>query len=118
MNGDSHAFMGHLTQNKNASWNLLRVLGQEQDHPWLVSGDFNEIMYSFEKKGGQPMEEKKMAEFREVLKDCQLIDVGYSGAWNTWREGINQKRILKKDWIGVLRMKNGWKFFQEVRYII
>ncbi|XP_040942293.1 uncharacterized protein [Gossypium hirsutum] len=28
-----------------------------------------------------------MVEFREVLKECQLIDVGYSGTWYTWEKG-------------------------------
>ncbi|MBA0701269.1 hypothetical protein Goari_023001 [Gossypium aridum] len=37
-------------KDKEESWNLLRKLGRDQRHPWLVSGDFNEIMYSFEKK--------------------------------------------------------------------
>ncbi|MBA0550147.1 hypothetical protein Golob_021117 [Gossypium lobatum] len=59
----------------------------EQDYPWLVSGDFNEIMYSFEKMGGQLREEKRIEEFREVLIDCQLIDVGYSRIWYTWERG-------------------------------
>lgn len=48
-----------------------------------MSGDFNEIIYSFEKRGGQPREEKIMEEFRDVLNECQLIDVGYSGTWYT-----------------------------------
>ncbi|KAA3482848.1 reverse transcriptase [Gossypium australe] len=44
--------------NKNDSWNLLRKLGEDKTHPWLVCGDFNEIMYSFEKSGGIPREER------------------------------------------------------------
>ncbi|MFQ6655549.1 hypothetical protein Gotur_026063 [Gossypium turneri] len=35
-------FYGSLYVNlKNDSWNLLRKLGQDQTHPWVVSGDFN-----------------------------------------------------------------------------
>ncbi|MBA0845642.1 hypothetical protein Goarm_022211 [Gossypium armourianum] len=49
--------------NKSVSWNLLKKLGQDRNHPWLVSGDFNEIMYSFEKYGGIPREESRMAAF-------------------------------------------------------
>ncbi|KAK5826816.1 hypothetical protein PVK06_021748 [Gossypium arboreum] len=37
--------------------------------PWLVSGDFNEIMYGREKKGGLPLEEGRMEAFRRVLED-------------------------------------------------
>lgn len=32
---------------KNESWNLLRRLGADMSYPWLISGDFNEILYSF-----------------------------------------------------------------------
>ncbi|MBA0739857.1 hypothetical protein Gogos_013087 [Gossypium gossypioides] len=31
-------------------WNLLRELGRDQSLPWMVCGDFNEIVYSFENK--------------------------------------------------------------------
>lgn len=44
-------FYGSLyVQDKSVSWDLLRKLGQDKNHPWLVCGDFNEILYSFEKK--------------------------------------------------------------------
>ncbi|KAA3459982.1 reverse transcriptase [Gossypium australe] len=61
--------------NKNGSWNLLQKLGEDQTHLWLVSGDFNEIMYSFEKSGGIPREERKIEAFRETLEKCQLEDI-------------------------------------------
>lgn len=47
--------------------------------PWLVCGDFNEILYSYEKVGGTPREERIMLDFRNVLEECQLMDIGYSG---------------------------------------
>ncbi|KAA3477124.1 reverse transcriptase [Gossypium australe] len=72
-----------IEESNNSSWNLLRTLGQEQRYPWLVSGDFNEIMYLFEKSGGQPRVERKIAAFREVLDECQLLDIGFQGTWFT-----------------------------------
>lgn len=33
--------------NKSDSWDLVMNLGKDKNYPWLVSGDFNEIMYSF-----------------------------------------------------------------------
>ncbi|XP_052486336.1 uncharacterized protein LOC128041067 [Gossypium raimondii] len=84
------------SQNKNASWGLLKILGQEQEYPWLVSGDFNEIAYSFEKRGGQPREERKMAAFREILQECHLLDMGYSGVWYTWERGNLPKTNIRE----------------------
>lgn len=65
---------------KNNSWNLLRYLGQQQSFPWLVSGDFNEIMFSFVKSGSLPREERR-------IEDFQLEDIRYLGVWFTWERG-------------------------------
>ncbi|KAA3488820.1 reverse transcriptase [Gossypium australe] len=51
------------TNERDEAWNLLRRLRNQGEYPWLVYGDFNEILYSFEKKGGLPRDEKKMEEF-------------------------------------------------------
>ncbi|MBA0633781.1 hypothetical protein Godav_029252 [Gossypium davidsonii] len=73
--------------NRSATWNLLKKLGQDRSHPWLVSSDFNEIMYSYEKCGGVPREESRMEAFREALEECLLEDLGYLGVWFTWEKG-------------------------------
>lgn len=49
--------------------------------------DFNEILFSFEKRWGTLREERKMLAFREALKDCELNDLGFSGQWFTWERG-------------------------------
>lgn len=44
--------MGSFTRDREDSWNLSRCLSRSQDLHWLVCGEFNENMYSFEKVGG------------------------------------------------------------------
>lgn len=53
----------------------------------MVCVDFNEILYSFEKVGGAPREKKRMEEFRDVLEECQLMDIGFLGTRFTWERG-------------------------------
>lgn len=77
-------FYGSLyPQHKEGAWELMRNLSHEESVPWLVCGDFDEILYSFKKVEGIPREERKMDEFRRVLEDCQLVDIGFLGAWFT-----------------------------------
>ncbi|KAA3478658.1 reverse transcriptase [Gossypium australe] len=60
-------------------------------------GDFNEILYGFEKKGGLPREERRMKAFRKVLEDCSLVDMGFSGNWFTWeRENLPETNIQER----------------------
>ncbi|KAA3462890.1 reverse transcriptase [Gossypium australe] len=74
-------------RDQNHVWNLLERLSQDRDYPWFVAGDFNEIMYSFEKKEGLPRDPRRMETFRDTLANCGLMDVGYSGTWFTWERG-------------------------------
>jgi hypothetical protein len=53
--------------------------------PWLLAGDFNDIMSMNEKKGGVPASIRKCNLFKERIDACQLIDIGSVGAIYTWR---------------------------------
>ncbi|KAA3474993.1 reverse transcriptase [Gossypium australe] len=64
--------------------------------PWLVGGDFNDILYAHEKKGGNPREETRMEAFRRTLKDCSLGDIGFSGTWFTWERGRTIERNIRE----------------------
>jgi hypothetical protein len=51
----------------------------------MVIGDWNEILYSHEKEGGNPRPLHFMQAFRDALTDCSLEDLGYTGDIFTWR---------------------------------
>lgn len=74
-------------RNRIVSWELLCQLDLDQAIPWVVLGDFNEIANSFEKKGGRLRPERQMKDFREMLEDCNLMDLGFTGRWFTWEQG-------------------------------
>ncbi|KAA3469443.1 reverse transcriptase [Gossypium australe] len=93
-------------KDKNPVWNLLRRLAKESDLHWLVEGDFNEILYSFEKCGGIPRDEKRMEAFRETLVDCQLFDIGFSGVRFTWERGNLPETNIRERLDRGLQMKN------------
>ena len=87
-------FYGHPAWNeKHLSWSDLRTLHSNASYPWVVLGDFNEIMYSHEKDGGNPRPNAMMQEFRNCLGDCGLYDLGYAGDYFTWRRGEIRERL-------------------------
>ncbi|KAL0347999.1 UNVERIFIED_CONTAM: hypothetical protein Sangu_1027700 [Sesamum angustifolium] len=72
------------TTNRHVSWDLLSNLKRQSRRPWLVAGDFNDILYNSEKQGGHPRPIWKMRRFREALSAVDLYDLGYEGDQFTW----------------------------------
>lgn len=69
---------------RTESWSLLKSLYSDNNDPWLVSGDLNEIMWQKEKKGGNLRNSNQLLDFRETLDECGLSDLGFIGDPFTW----------------------------------
>jgi hypothetical protein len=80
-------------EDKYKTWNGIRHLHAQSSLPWVLIGDFNEILYSHEKEGGNPRPQQFMQAFRDVLYDCNLEDLGFSGDKFTWRGGRICERL-------------------------
>ncbi|GLT94942.1 hypothetical protein SLE2022_126530 [Rubroshorea leprosula] len=52
------SYYGHPKRhNRRRSWQLLRELATKSELPWLIGGDFNDLLHSYEKVGGNPQPE-------------------------------------------------------------
>lgn len=89
---------------------MLRSLKDASLLPWLVGGDFNQILFDVE-KGGAIQSQRKMNEFREALNDCELQDIGYTGDVFTWwnKQAAHNsvferldKRVASLEWVVLL----------------
>ncbi|XP_075642272.1 uncharacterized protein LOC142613671 [Castanea sativa] len=85
---------------KPKSWALLAHLRSFVDGPWCCVGDFNAILHSSEKQSKFPSPLKHMDEFRRLLDDYSLVDLGFVGnpfTWNNKRsEFENTKERLER----------------------
>ncbi|MBA0633771.1 hypothetical protein Godav_005215, partial [Gossypium davidsonii] len=90
---------------RSFSKNHLNALVKEDsdDKEWRFTGFYrahfansNKIMYSFEKAGGMPREERRMEAFQDVLEECQLMDVGYLEEWFTLEIGNLPKTNIRE----------------------
>lgn len=71
-------------ERRQESWNLLRTLATESDLPWCVLGDFNDMLFDFEKQGGRPQPRSLLEGFTNTIIDCRLEDLGFNGCEFTW----------------------------------
>ncbi|KAK9706380.1 hypothetical protein RND81_07G120400 [Saponaria officinalis] len=73
-------------QDRYLTWQLMRDLARESSEPWICMGDFNEILYSTEMKGGSRAQ-WQMNNFRDTVDDCKLREVPYEGYTYTYDNG-------------------------------
>ena len=66
------------------SWSSLKSLSNYSQLPWLVIGDFNELVALSEKEGGASRPTSQMERFKEVIDVCRLKDLGFIGPQFTW----------------------------------
>uniref|UniRef100_A0A8R7RBD3 Endonuclease/exonuclease/phosphatase domain-containing protein n=1 Tax=Triticum urartu TaxID=4572 RepID=A0A8R7RBD3_TRIUA len=87
-------FYGHPNwRDRNLSWDGIRNLHNKGDHPWVVLGDFNEILLSSEKEGGNARPNTMMRDFRNCLGECGLEDMGCIRDPFTLRRGDIRERL-------------------------
>lgn len=85
------------TSHKEEVWKIIRALKCLSKTPWLVLGEFNEILMWFEKWGGRDQSKNQIKTFRDMLANYALSDLEYSGDLFTWcnnRESLN--RIMER----------------------
>ncbi|CAB4313390.1 unnamed protein product [Prunus armeniaca] len=82
------------------SWDLLRRIAGTVQGPWLVGGDFNEILEAHEYFGRRFRPMSQMRAFREALEECGLTTIrfqGYKFTWsNLWQGDGNVKLRLDR----------------------
>jgi len=66
-------------ENKLKTCDLLLDLRLHTALPWLVGGDFNEILFNYQKKGGRTKAQATLEAFHATLDMRNLFDLGFSG---------------------------------------
>lgn len=74
-------------QHKHKTWKIVREIEPPRNLPWICVGDFNEIIWTTEKKGGNMRFTNNMGKYRQPKMDLDLLDLGFKGFKFTWTNG-------------------------------
>ncbi|GMI84866.1 hypothetical protein HRI_002155900 [Hibiscus trionum] len=72
------------TCNKPKTWELIDSFNINDNQPWLIGGDFNEILSDNEKQGGSRRPRSQINNFRNCLSRNNLYDCKPTMGWFTW----------------------------------
>ncbi|KAK9983648.1 hypothetical protein SO802_033173 [Lithocarpus litseifolius] len=65
-------------------WDNLSKVAKLHTLPWIIAGDFNEVLLGEENFGGRLVSISRAVNFQECLNTYGMIDLGFSGPWYTW----------------------------------
>ncbi|VFQ70484.1 unnamed protein product [Cuscuta campestris] len=64
-------------------WESLRKYAQNMTDPWCCVGDFNAVLDTIDRKGGNPITEDEIHDFKECVEDCGLEEIPFVGSYYT-----------------------------------
>ncbi|XP_058784670.1 uncharacterized protein LOC131659504 [Vicia villosa] len=73
---------------KKILWDDLKVIASSMSDPWMLVGDFNDIAYVSDKRGGATPSMSRCRRFRDRMDMCLINDVEVRGPVFTWRGPI------------------------------
>ena len=65
-------------------WNYLENIAATISLPWVLLGDFNDMISEDEKLGGLPLNKIRIVAFKNCMDKCGLMDLGFQGPRFTW----------------------------------
>lgn len=70
-------------------WDNLTIVAGLHSLPWVVAGDFNEILLNEDNVN-------KVLKFQDCLNDCGMIDLGFIGPKYTWSDHCLLTQLIQK----------------------
>lgn len=80
---------------RHETWHLLRTLSAINSFLWCLIGDMNNVISQADKQGSRTYPHSLVQGFRDVVDDCDLIDMPLVGHQFTWERGICTTEMIE-----------------------
>ncbi|XP_060212045.1 uncharacterized protein LOC132639621 [Lycium barbarum] len=74
-------------------WETLKEISQTCNKPWLVCGDFNNVLYTQDRIYGNPVTDAEIRDFTDCIQDVGITELPWKGNYYTWtnnQQGIDR----------------------------
>ncbi|XP_057463925.1 uncharacterized protein LOC130753792 [Actinidia eriantha] len=88
---------------RRSLWTNLDRFNEMLNDPWLVMGDFNNVLNIDERSNGHPVTQYEIKDFQQCCNKLGLIDTAYSGAHLTWTNNSTwcklDRAMINNKWV-------------------
>ncbi|XP_074328105.1 uncharacterized protein LOC141666018 [Apium graveolens] len=100
---------------RRETWDLIRHLARDNNLPWVLIGDMNNVVGQRDKKGGRLYPRWLIQGFQDVLEDCELSDMELHGYPYTFERGHGTAVWTEIRLVRALFSRTWTQQFQEAR---
>jgi endonuclease/exonuclease/phosphatase family metal-dependent hydrolase len=98
-----------VEENRHDMWDKIMNIAVSVHEPWMLAGDFNDIMSQDEKQGGALVNLRRCRVFQERVNKCKLLDLGAVGSKFTWRGPIYENGVHIFERLDRALCNDGWR---------
>lgn len=80
-------------------WSKLSNLALSVNGPWLAAGDFNAFLHAEDKISATGNKPPGCKHFRDWMRDCDMVEMGFSGSRFTWGLEVYVAKDLTGQWV-------------------
>jgi len=73
-----------VREHRKDVWDRLSTVGMVRNEPWVLVGDFNELLTAAEKVGGPDRHDSTFWDFRNLVDNCKIKEIKSSGNCLSW----------------------------------
>ena len=77
-------------------WDNLRMIADMEDLPWVIMGDFNDVLRDNEKLGGNGVCLNRALDYQRCMDYCSMIDLGFVGPRFTWTNKRDLPNLIQE----------------------
>lgn len=81
---------------RQQSWDFLRFLSTKSHLSWCIFGDFNDLLYSSDKRGRHPHPWYVLTGFKKAIEYCSLAEVELKSGMYTWEKSKGTSYWVRK----------------------
>lgn len=96
---------------RRESWDLLKLLASVSDLPWVVVGDFNDMVNISDKKGNCVHPQSLLDGFKQAIEDCGLIELDLMGGNYTWEKSRGKQEWVREKLDRAFASASWWNLF-------
>lgn len=93
------------------SWEFIKFLAGKSSMPWCILGDFNDMLYTSDKKGAHAHPRHLLNGFGNTIEACQLLELELKGGNYTWEKSRGSQNWIRERLGRAFATKAWWSFF-------